>query len=154
MSALSLFRSTFTNYAGETYSTKYDRKYTFNVIGGKEWQRGNDPSRLVGVSGKILSTGGLRNSVIDVPASVMSGREEWVTGAYFTRSAPAYFRIDASAYIKKDRKRATHIFSLEIQNLTNRANVYREYFDARSGGLKTAEQIGLLPNISYKIQFH
>ena len=153
MSALSLFRSFYTNYAGREYSTKYDRKYTFNIIGGKEWQHRKDPSRLFGASVKLLSAGGLKNSVIDIPASVLAGREVTAPGEYFTRQAPAYFRLDMSAYIKKDRKRSTHILTLEIQNLTNRANVYRDYFDAGTGAVKTATQVGLLPNLSYKIQF-
>ncbi len=154
MSTLSLFRSTYRNYAGEEYNTRYARRFTYNFTGGKEWQGSRNPNRILGVSAKLLGAGGLRNSEIDIPASRASGNEELVAGRYFTGRNPAYLRFDVSAYIKKDRKRATHIISLEIQNLTNRENIYNNYFDERSGTVKTSKQLGILPNLSYKIQFH
>lgn len=154
MSALSLFNSTYTNFAGKTFNSKYNRNYSFNIIGGKEWQAKRNSHRVYGASGKLLASGGVRNSVIDIPASVAAGREELVADQYYTKQGPVYFRFDFSAYIKTNRKRSTHTLSLEIQNATNHQNLYGYYFDSRTGEQKTAWQLGILPNIGYKIEFH
>ena len=154
MSALSVFNSTYTNYAGKNFNSRYNRNFSFNIIGGKEWKAKANLHRLYGASAKLITSGGLRNSVIDIPASVMAGREELVPDQYYTRRGPVYFRLDCSAYIKTNRKRSTHTLSLEIQNITNHENLYGYYFDSRTGLQKAAYQMGILPNISYKIEFH
>lgn len=151
---LSVFKSTYTNYAGKQFNSRYDRNYSFSWIGGKEWQSVKNANKLYGVSAKLLLSGGLRSSVIDIPASIASGKQELVPDKYYTQRGPAYFRFDCSAYIKKNRKRSTHTIALEIQNLTNHENFYDYYFDKRTGTQKTFKQLGILPNISYKIEFH
>lgn len=151
---LSLFRSKYTDAAGITRSSRFSRNYLLNVMGGKEWQSARNPNKTIGINGKLLTTGGLRQSPIDIQASREAGKVQYVEGQYFTEQGPAYFRCDVSAYIRKERKRSTHTLSLEIQNLTNNENFLSYYFDKRSGQQKTARQIGMLPNLSYKIQFH
>jgi CarboxypepD_reg-like domain len=151
---ISVFKSTYTNFAGQTYNTRYDRNYSVNLIAGKEWKSRRNNRKSYGVSGKILTSGGLRNSVIDIPASVQAGKQVLVSNEYYTLQGPTYFRTDWSVFKKINRKRSTHTLSLEIQNLTNNQNFLMYYFDTRTGTQKTAYQLGILPNISYKIDFH
>lgn len=154
MTNFSFFKSEYTDAAGDTYNTRFNRNYLVNLIGGKEWQSARNPHKTFGVNMKLLTTGGLRTSPIDLAASQQTGKEEYVPGLYYSEHGPAYFRIDASAYIRKERKNSTHTFSIEVQNMTNRENFLQNYYDTRTGTLKTRHQIGILPNISYKIQFH
>ena len=151
---LSLFQSKYTDIMGATYHSRYGRNYLLNLIGGKEWISAKNPHKTIGLNGKILTSGGLRTSPIDMAASVASGKEQYIKGEYYTKNGPAYFRLDMSFYIRKDRKRSTHTFSIDIQNVTNRENFLAYYFDKRTGQQKRRNQIGILPNISYKIQFH
>lgn len=151
--AISLYKSTYTDYYGKEYDTRFARNYSINIIGGKEWQLHN-ANKVIGMSGKVLASGGIRNSVLDIPTSIRTGKESYVPDSYYTQAGPAYFRLDWSAYYRKDKKRSTHIVTLEIQNVTNRQNFYAYYFDTRSGQQKRENQLGLLPNLSYKIQFH
>ncbi|MDR6342517.1 hypothetical protein HNQ91_005601 [Filimonas zeae] len=153
ISALSVYQSKFTDFYGKEYDTRFARNYSLNIIWGKEWQLRNS-NKTIGISGKVLSSGGIKNSVIDVAASMQSGKEEYVPGSYFSERGPGYFRMDWNAYYRKDKKRSTHTLTLEIQNITNRENFYRYYFDARTGEQKRMNQLGLFPNLSYKIQFH
>jgi len=153
ISNLSIFKSTYTNYAKQEFNTRYDRNFSFSLIGGKEWQSNKNSNKIYGVSAKILASGGLRTSVIDLPASIAAGKEVLVPDQYFIKRGPAYFRFDASVYIKTNRKKSTRTLSIDIQNLTNHRNFYANYFDRRTGQQKTAYQLGILPNISYKIEF-
>ncbi|MBS1597566.1 MAG: TonB-dependent receptor [Bacteroidetes bacterium] len=153
ISNLSIFKSSYTNYAGKEFNSRYDRNYSFSIIGGKEWQSNKNPNKIYGVSAKVLTSGGLRSSVIDIPASIAAGKEILVADKYFTERGPAYLRFDGSIYIKKNRKKSTRTISIDIQNLTNHRNFYDNYFDERTGRQKTAYQLGIIPNISYKIEF-
>lgn len=153
ISSVSIYQSKYTDYYGKEYDSRFARNYSVNIIWGKEWQLHNT-NKTVGISGKLLSSGGIKNSVIDVTASMQSGKEEYVPGSYYTQRGPAYFRMDWNAYYRKNKKRSTHTLTLEIQNITNRENFYRYYFDTRTGQQKRMNQLGLFPNLSYKIQFH
>lgn len=150
----SIYKSTFTTYGGAEYNTMYNRGHQLNVIGGKEFKLSASGRKILGLNGKVLYSGGLRESQIDLAKSRATKQTEYVAGKYFTEQGPAYFRADASVYYKINNKRATHTIQFEAQNLTNRENYYFSYFDSNAGEVKRVNQIGLLPNISYRIDFH
>ncbi|HEY1032345.1 MAG TPA: carboxypeptidase regulatory-like domain-containing protein [Flavipsychrobacter sp.] len=150
----SVFNSTFTTYKGERYSTQYNRGYQMNLIGGKEFKLSANGRRVIGLNGKVLYSGGLRESPIDLQKSIQSKEMEAVPGLYYTKQAPAYFRADATLYYKINNKRATHTIQFEVQNLTNRENYYFSYYDDRTQSIKRVNQLGILPNLSYRIDFH
>ncbi|MBL7719057.1 MAG: TonB-dependent receptor [Flavipsychrobacter sp.] len=149
----SLFRSTYTTFAGETYRGHYDRGYQLNVVGGKEFNISKGRT-LLGLNAKVLYSGGQRESPIDTAASIAAGRAQYVPGQYFTIQLPYYFRIDASTYLKFNRKKATHSIELDFQNITNRTNLYYTTFDARDNRVKRFNQTGFIPTISYRVDFH
>lgn len=150
----SLYKSTYTNYKGDVYNTRYNRGYQLNLIGGKEFRLNASGKKIIGLNGKALYSGGLRESQIDLAASKLNNKQEVVPGKYFTEKAPAYFRADASIYYKVNNRRATHSVTLEVQNLTNHENYYYSYYDRDDQTIKRVKQLGILPNISYRIDFH
>lgn len=150
----SVFKSTYNTYAGQTYNTRFDRGYQFNIVGGKEFKLNSSGRSLIGLNAKVLTSGGSRESVIDLAKSRTNKEVAYVPGEYFTKQVPAYFRTDAGIYYKKNNKRATHTIQLDVQNVTNRKNYYFSYYDANSGNIKTEHQLGILPNLSYRIDFH
>ncbi len=150
----SLFRSTYTTYSGETYRGHFDRGYQLNIVGGKEFNINKKGKTIIGLNAKVLYSGGQRESPIDTAASIVAGRAQYVQGQYFTQQLPYYFRIDASTYLKFNRKKATHSIEIDLQNVTNRYNVYYTIFDARDNKVKRFNQTGFVPTISYRIDFH
>jgi len=154
MATGSLYRSEYTDYAGNTYRTKFDRGYQLNLIGGREWKLGTGGKKMIGLNGKVLLSGGLRESPIDLERSLDEQRTVYVPGKYYTEQSKAYFRADMSAYYKFNSRKATHSILLEIQNFTNNKNYYASYFNSRSGKIMQVNQLGILPNISYRIDFH
>ncbi len=150
----SLYKSTYKDYAGNVYDTRFNRGYQINLIGGKEFKLNASGRRVIGLNGKVLYSGGMRESVIDVGASKIHNREIHVPGLYYSKQGPAYFRTDIGVYYRINRQKATHSIQLDVQNITNRENYYASYFDSRTGAVKQINQIGILPNISYRIDFH
>jgi hypothetical protein len=150
----SLYRSTYTNYKGDTYEGHFDRSYQVNLIGGKEFYLNKKGRSILGANGKILYSGGQRESPIDLPMSIASGKAVYVSGQYYTLQDPYYFRMDASLYLKLNNKKATHSIEFDIQNVTNRRNFSFTYFDNRSNKIKNVLETGLIPALSYRIEFH
>lgn len=124
------------------------------MVGGKEFKLNSSGRKIIGLNGKVLTNGGSRESVIDMALSKATGREEYVQGQYFTKQVPAYFRVDFGVYYKKNNKRATHTIQLDLQNITDRRNFFFSYYDYKSQTVKTVNQTGLFPNLSYRVEFH
>jgi hypothetical protein len=150
----SLFKATYTDYSGNTYDTRFNRGYQLNIIGGREFPLTASGRKVMGVNAKVLYSGGLRESVIDINKSIANRETVLVPGQYFTKQGPAYFRADATVYYKVNNKKATHTIQIDAQNVTNRDNYFFSYFDAGKGKVSTVYQLGLLPNLSYRIDFH
>ncbi len=150
----SLYRSTYTNYKGDTYNGHFNRTYQCNVVAGKEFYLDKRKHELLGLNGKVLYSGGQRESPIDAAQSIAAGRTIYTNGLFYTLQDPYYFRIDAGCYLKLNNRKATHILELNLQNATNRRNYSYTYFDTRSNTIKYVRETGLIPAISYRIEFH
>ncbi|HSK13673.1 MAG TPA: hypothetical protein VK907_10690 [Phnomibacter sp.] len=149
----SLFTSTYTNYSNNRFNTRFDRGYQTNLVAGKEWKVNGKPNRIWGLNGKLLASGGLRNSPIDLEASKAAGKRVPVTNKYFTESGPMYFRSDLSVSYKINGKNVTHTFMVDIQNVTGRRNLFFEYYDNDTQTIKRADQMGMIPVVNYRIEF-
>lgn len=149
----SIYNSTYTTYGGERYNTMFNRGYQLNVLGGKEFKVGKNGKNVLGVNGKVLYSGGMRESKIDLAKSIAEKETNYVPGEYYTQQTPAYLRFDATIYYKMNKKKSTHSIQLDVQNITNRQNHYFSYFDSNSGSIKTVYQLGIFPNIAYRIDF-
>ena len=150
----SIYKSTYKDYMGKEYNTRYNRGYQVNLIGGKEFKISASGTKVFGLNGKLLYSGGLRESEIDVERSMANEQTEIIPGSNFTKQGKAYFRADIGLYFKVNRTRATHSIHFEAQNVTNNQNYYFSYFDTRAGKVKEVYQLGFLPNISYRLDFH
>jgi hypothetical protein len=52
-----------------------------------------------------------------------------------------------------DRKGRTGLWALDLQNVTGARNAAFRYFDFRKHEVITKYQLGLIPNLSYRIEF-
>ncbi len=118
----SLYASKYTNYNNKEFNTRYNRNYQVNLVAGKEWKRKNNPNNTWGINAKLLTSGGLRESEIDLAASRARGKVMYVTDQYYTKNGDPYFRFDIGVSFKKNRKNSTHMLSFDIQNLTSNKN--------------------------------
>jgi len=71
----------------------------------------------------------------------------------FEVQLPDYFRVDFRVSLKRNRARTTSTLALDLMNATNHENLGGQYFDPFTGKIKSWYQLGLLPVISYRIEF-
>lgn len=55
--------------------------------------------------------------------------------------------------MKWNKKRFTNTLSLDIQNITNRQNVYNEFFNDETNKIEYNYQTGLIPVLNYRVEF-
>ncbi len=149
----SLFKSRFQPLDGIWRNTRFDQTYVFNALGGKEVLLGKDKQHILGFNLRLVWTGGLRTTPIDLAASREQGREVLVEEQLFEDRLPGFFRIDTGFSYRWNKNRYSLVTSIDIQNTTNRRNVQNRYFDARAGAVVTVYQLGIVPIINLRLEF-
>jgi hypothetical protein len=150
---LSLYSSKYTAFDKKEYNTRFNRSYQLNLVGGKEWSVSNKKNRILGINGKLLTTGGQRQTEIDLAASQASGQTVLVPGKFFNKITDPYFRFDLGISLKTNRTKTTHTISLDIQNVLNRLNKTETFFNNITNKLSDGNQLGIVPILNYKVEF-
>ncbi len=148
----SIYQSKYTAADGIERNTRFNGNYIVTFIAGKEFVSANK-ARTFGVNIKTILAGGLRTTPIDLVASQEKGYTVFKEYDAYTLQNPAYFRTDVRFSMKWNRRNFTSTLSLDIQNVTNRLNVYNQYFDDTKNKVVTSYQTGLIPILNYKIDF-
>ncbi|MBP6793726.1 MAG: TonB-dependent receptor [Saprospiraceae bacterium] len=150
----SLYSSKYTGSDGVERNTAFNGKYVYNILAGKEWSVGNDKRNRISVDFKLTIAGGRAYTPIDLTASQASGREVLNPDAY-SGFYDNYLRMDVKVnYTFNSKKRKlSQTLSLDIQNVTNNDNVFSQKYDNQSQAIRTTYQLGLFPNVVYKLQF-
>ncbi|HRF79500.1 MAG TPA: carboxypeptidase-like regulatory domain-containing protein [Flavobacteriales bacterium] len=136
------FQATNTDGYGTDYHSRWNTRYAGNVVLGKELvKRSAERVRTWGVSLRMNITGGQARSIIPV--------EVPTADIYYDDT----YRVDLRLYLKRERNGRSSLWSLDLLNATNAQNVAYTYYDQRKGEAVTMYQLGLIPNLSYRIEF-
>ena len=150
----SIYNSTYTGSDGKTYNSKYNGNYVVNLLAGKEWVlKNNGKKRILGVSGRTSLAGGLRYNPIDEVASAEAGYTIRNDESAYTEQRDPFFRVDLKVKFRTEKKRSTRIWEIDIQNVSNTLNVAGDYWNSTTNQVETYSQMGLLPVLSYRIEF-
>jgi carbon monoxide dehydrogenase subunit G len=150
----SLYDSKYQASNGIWYNTRFNSNYSFTATGGKEFKTGDKfQNRVIGVNLKGTYAGGLRETPVDLPASVGNGYVIYKDDMAYANKMPDYFRADVGFSLKRNRKKSTVTWSIDIQNVTNTKNIFSRYFDPETKAIKTIYQAGILPILSYRLDF-
>jgi hypothetical protein len=71
----------------------------------------------------------------------------------YGKQISAYSRYDLRLSFRKNKTRSSHIWALDIQNVTNQQNISYHYFDNFTNQSEARYQLGVIPVLSYKILF-
>lgn len=136
------------------FNTRFNTNYALTVTLGKEWILGSRyKNRIIGFNLKSVLVGGFRYTPIDLPASIAAGEARYNKDQTNAKQNPYYYRLDVRASVKRNYKRVTTTFALDIQNTTNRKNVGGQSFDSVTGEIRYWYQTPLIPILSYRIEF-
>ncbi len=149
----SLFKSEYKALNGLWYSTIYDLGYVHNLIGGKEFRFGKNQHKIIGINWRINWTGGKRDTPILLKSSVDLGQTIYDEKSRNTLQYSDYFRIDIGLNFQLNFSKFSHFFSVNVQNVTNRRNMSRRYFDPNLNTLQTYRQSGVIPVLNYRLEF-
>lgn len=148
----SFYQSKYTALDGIERNTRYNGNHITTLLAGKDFISGSK-SRVFGINIKTIYAGGLRTTPIDVEQSKLKGYTVFKQKEANSLQNPAYFRSDLRLSMKWNRSRRTNTLSLDFQNVTNRLNVYNEWFDQKKGKVVYSYQNGLIPILNYKVEF-
>jgi outer membrane receptor protein involved in Fe transport len=123
-----------------------------SFLAGKDFLSANK-LKTFGINIKNIYAGGYRTTPVDTERSVQEGYTIFKEKDAYSLQNPAYFRTDLRLSMKWNRRKVTSTLSLDIQNLTNRLNLYNQSFDEEKGIVVNNYQTGLIPVLNYKIEF-
>lgn len=148
----SLYQSKYTASDGIERDTRFNGHYLNTIVAGKDFVSANK-SKTFGINIKTIYAGGFRNTPIDLIKSQQQGYAVYKLKEAFTQQNPAYFRADLRVSMKWNRKHLTSTLSLDIQNITNRQNLYNQVYDRLKKAIVNNYQTGLIPVLNYKVEF-
>jgi len=151
LSTASIYDSKYKPADGQWYNTKYNSNYIFNLVGGKEIPWGKN--KMLSFSSRLLWYGGKRLLAIDLEESQAQGEMVVISDDIFSTKTPDYFRIDLGIKLHFFKERVEHIISLDIQNLTNRLNIWTQYYNPDTGTVENYYMAGIIPILNYRIEF-
>lgn len=149
----SAYSAKFKGTDGNWYDAKFNGGYASSITGGKIFTLSKRKRRSMGIHIKSIYTGGLRYSPIDLEKSMLENETVYDNTIPFIEKNPDYFRIDFKVAFKRNYKRITTSLIFDIQNVMNRKNFSSKEFNSSTQMIEQTNQVGLLPVISYKIEF-
>jgi hypothetical protein len=148
----SFYQSKYTALDAVERNSRFNGNYLATFIAGKDFVKASQ-RKTYGINVKTIYAGGLRTTPIDYAASLAAGYAVYNNAAANSLQNPAYFRTDIRFSVKWNKKHLTSTLSLDIQNLTNRLNVYNQSYDETKNQIVTNYQLGILPILNYKVEF-
>lgn len=149
----SVFESKFTPKDGKEYNTRFNSNYQVNVLLGKEFKVGKKKNKIFGVNAKFIANGGNRQTPINLEASANAGFTVFDFENVFGERLQTYLRLDLGLKYQINSKNRTHSIRIDIQNLTNRQNIQRAFYNSRINDYSYRYQTGFLPVFSYRLEF-
>ena len=148
----SLYDSKYKALDGKWYNTRYNGNIATTFLTGKEWSLSRK-NRVFGLNLKLTHVGGTRRTPIDLTASQKENDIVFDFAKAFSTQMPYFMRADVGVRLKRNYKNMTTTFSLDIQNVTDRQNIFDQYFDKVTKEVKYGYQAPLIPLLAYKVEF-
>ncbi len=143
----SYIHSGFSAIEGGIKPGAYDPGHQFTLISGFQFKNG----WLIG--GRFKYSGGRPYTPLDEEASFAVNRAVFATTDFNSSRYPYYMRIDLRVDKKIDFSKASLVAYLELQNVFDRENVYRYYWDDFEREAGTVYQWAFFPVGGISVQF-
>ena len=151
----SVFDSKYKGSDGIERNTAFNNGYVFNVLAGREFKFKPDSRYTFTFDTKVTTAGGRYYTPTDLEASRIAQSEVEVDELAFSERFDPYFRFDVKFGFKVNSKkrRVSHQFFMDIQNVTNRDNIFARRYNRQTNEVNNAYQLGFFPDFMYRIQF-
>jgi hypothetical protein len=151
----SFFDSKYKGSDGIERNTAFNYKSVLNILAGKEWALDKTNTRAFTFDIRLSTIGGRYATPVNVPASVQAGYEILDTLHYNSVRLDGYFRLDTKFGIRinSHKRKLSQTFYIDLQNVTNRKNIFLIQYNNAKAIASPIYQIGFFPDILYRIQF-
>lgn len=136
-----------------TRNTAFNENYTFNVLGGAEYNLDKEKKKVLTLNGKATYSGGKRYLPIDLAASQNSNQTEYIYSHAYEEKYKDYFRVDVKFGFKMNGKKITQEWAFDLQNILNRKNIFQQVYNPVKREVQTEYQLGIFPMMTYRINF-
>ncbi|MGJ1435828.1 TonB-dependent receptor [Sphingobacterium multivorum] len=153
MATSSLFDSKFKALSGQEYNTTFNTRFVGNLLLGKEWTVGKEKNNLFGLNGKLVYAGGRKYSPVMEEESLRRDEEIVDQNRINTLTSDPYIRADFSASYRVNKKKVSHLFIMDIQNVLNRENTIGMHYNFSKRVIEPQKWSGIIPTINYRIEF-
>jgi hypothetical protein len=102
---------------------------------------------------RVIFAGGQKTTPINLEESGQEGEAVYLWDQRYSKRLPAYFRTDIRLAYTINKVATSSTISLDIQNVTARQNVFNQYYNEETGALEYNYQLGLIPVLSYRLEF-
>lgn len=147
----SLFESKYKGSDNVWRNTAFNSNYAVNFLSGKEFLINKKASFAIDT--KIAWAGGQRYTPFDFIASEAAGYVVFKENEAYRLQNNSYMRWDLKFSYTRNGKKTTQKWYLDLQNLSNRDNIYIRTLNPKNGTTGEINQIGFFPNINYMITF-
>jgi hypothetical protein len=147
----SLINSKYKGSDGIERNTAYNTGYIFNALAGKEIKLRKNQSLIV--NGKISVIGGRYLTPLDLAASKAAGSSKYDESKAFSLKQDDYFRADIKLSYKREFRKSTMEFSLDLENVTNHNNIFNQTYDVRTNRMVNNYQQGFFPVPTFRYTF-
>ncbi len=153
MTNLSLYESNYKAVDGKRRNTKFNGNYVFNFVGGREVHVGPGGNNLININAKVIIAGGQRYIPFDLDASRQNGFGVQDFSRTYDPQLNTYKRVDIGINYRINKAKSSSIFDVSIQNVFNLRNEASRFYSPRREMVLADLQLGILPNINYKLEF-
>jgi hypothetical protein len=151
----SIYDSKYEGSDGVERNSAFNNGYVLNALFGKEFKIGKSGRKSFVVDTKITTAGGRYYTPVDLEASQTAGREIVNDANAYAERYDPYFRWDVKFGMKinSKRKRLTHHFYFDFQNVTDNENIFARRYNRLTNTVNNVNQLGFFPDFMYRIQF-
>ncbi|MFU8859321.1 MAG: hypothetical protein ACNA8K_02755 [Cyclonatronaceae bacterium] len=152
--SVSVFSSEYRGGDGTWRDTRYNRKGTFTLLGGREWDwTSAGKSRMLSLNGRVNLMGGRKYSPVNLPVSLSAREVIYDESRAFSNREPGVFYADMTINYRINRAHTAGIWSLQLINLTGYKEFYGYRFNLGTGQIDRHREAIILPNLSYRFEF-
>lgn len=149
----SVFDSKFKGGDGIERNTRFNTRYVFNLLVGKEWTVGKQKNKVLGVNAKVNFFGGKRTTPVNGYESDLVRDVVYEYAQLFEDREPGKFHASATINYRINKKKHSSVWSLQMVNMFLAKENYGQYYNYKTNQVESWEFAVPVPNLSYKIEF-
>lgn len=151
----SVFESIYEGSDGVERNTAFNNNYVINFLTGREFKIGKDKPNVLTFDMKFTAAGGRYFTPVDLAASRAAGQEVLQAGMAYDERFNPYLRLDVKfgMQLNSGKRKLSHQFFLDLQNITNRENIFTRRYNPVTNQVNNVYQSGFFPDLLYRVQF-